>query len=101
MEYIPGAALVTTPVTGLIVAMVVLLLLHCPPGVASLNVVVAPPSQILVAPAIAAGNGFTITVAFPVIVTLQVVAALVATMVYTPAAVCISINVLPVPASLL
>ena len=46
------------PGPGVIVATVVILLLHVPPGVASLNVVFAP-TQIVVAPTIGAGSGFT------------------------------------------
>src|ERR1035437_9723023 len=60
---VPADTPVTTPApeTG---AFVVLLLLHTPPAVASLKVIVEP-LQTLVAPAIAAGKGFMVTTTLP------------------------------------
>ena len=49
------------PVDGLMLAIAVLLLLHVPPDVASLNVAVAP-RHIDVVPVIWPGSGFTYTV---------------------------------------
>ena len=58
----PGPGLpVSNPVAEPMVATDVLLLLHVPPVVASINVVVAP-AQIVVAPVIAPGSGFTVIV---------------------------------------
>ena len=51
---------VTIPVPVPIVAMVVLLLLHDPPGVWSLKAIVNP-AQMAVMPEMAAGLGFTVT----------------------------------------
>jgi len=52
---------VATPVVGLIVQIAVLLLLHTPPVVALLKVLVLPPQPVVV-PVIAAtvGNAFTV-----------------------------------------
>src|ERR1035437_9147041 len=60
---VPAATPVTTPVPET-VAFAVLLLLHTPPAVASLKVVVEP-LQTLVAPAIAAGEGVIVTTTLP------------------------------------
>src|ERR1035437_9634616 len=60
---VPAATPVTTPAPET-VTFVVLLLLHTPPAVASLKVVVEP-LQTLVAPAIAAGKGFIVTITLP------------------------------------
>ena len=57
----PGEMPLTTPVPEPIVAMAGLLLLHVPPVVALLRVVVKP-GQTLVVPVIAVGNGFTVNV---------------------------------------
>ena len=57
----PGDRPITTPVPVPIVAIKVLLLLHAPPPVASLRVVV-PPTHILAVPAIAGGPEVTVTV---------------------------------------
>ena len=57
----PVATPLTTPV-ALTVAMAVLLLLHAPPAVASLSVVV-PPTHNVVVPVITAGSGVTVTTA--------------------------------------
>lgn len=61
MVTVPGAVPVTIPVAMPIVATATLLLLHMPPGVASLRVVVVPGQTILV-PKIVAGGAFTVTV---------------------------------------
>lgn len=53
---------VTTPVAVLTVAMAVLPLLHVAPAVAVLSVVVRPVHKVVL-PVIAAGIGFTVTVA--------------------------------------
>ena len=58
---VPPVLPVTTPVTVFTVATVVLLLLHAPPVVPLLNVVVRP-EQTEVIPDIAVGNGLTVTV---------------------------------------
>ena len=58
---VPAPTPVATPVVEPIVATVVVPLLHVPPTVEVLNVVVAP-WQILVVPVIAAGNGITVNV---------------------------------------
>jgi hypothetical protein len=50
----------TTPEVAFTEATLGLLLLHAPPGIASLNVVV-PPTQSVVIPVIALGNGLTVT----------------------------------------
>jgi hypothetical protein len=55
----PPVTPVTIPVADPMV-IVELVLLHIPPGVMSLKVVVAP-MQISVPPVIAAGSGFTVT----------------------------------------
>jgi hypothetical protein len=57
---VPGSTPVTTPVTGFTEALP-LLLLHRPPGVALLKVVVEP-THTLVPPVITAGSAFTVTV---------------------------------------
>jgi hypothetical protein len=57
---VPAATPVTTPVPGVIVAMPVFPLLHVPPGVASLSVVVLP-TQTVATPVIGA-IGFTVMV---------------------------------------
>ena len=57
---VPAVTPVTTPVDALIAAIVPLLLLHTPDGVASLSAVVRP-AHTLVTPVIASGNGFTVT----------------------------------------
>ena len=49
------------PGPGVIVAMVVVVVLHVPPGVGSLNVVVEP-TQTDSPPSIGPGSGFTVTV---------------------------------------
>jgi hypothetical protein len=56
---VPAIIPVTTPLT-LIVAWVGELLLHVPPGVASL-IEIVDPSQTVVAPVIADGDAFTVT----------------------------------------
>jgi hypothetical protein len=59
----PGVAvLVSTPLAAPIVAMVPLLLVHEPLGVASVSVVLDE-GQIVVAPAMASGDFFTVAVA--------------------------------------
>ena len=57
---VPDATPVTTPVEGLTVAIVEVLLVHVPLPVASLNVVVKP-TQTVSVPVIDAGNGLTVT----------------------------------------
>ena len=52
---------VTTPVKDPMLAVPVELLLHVPPAVASVNVVVSP-EQTLRVPSIAVGNGLTVTI---------------------------------------
>ena len=66
MAAVPAATPVTTPVDELTVATAVLLLLHVPPVVASVNVAVFPTHALMVPP-IAAGLAFTdaILVAVP------------------------------------
>lgn len=58
---LPDATPVTIPEPVPTVAKPVLLLVHVPPLVASLNVVVRP-AQTFTVPVIDAGNGFTVTV---------------------------------------
>ena len=60
MEVLPAESALTTPVDEPMMAIEVLLLLHVPPGVASVSVVVKPMQPLLV-PLIAPGNGFTVT----------------------------------------
>jgi hypothetical protein len=75
----PTVSPVTMPVNKLTVATVVLLLLHVPPAVASLNIVVSP-KHTFVLPVIGAGNGFTVTVVVmkqPNVYVIVVVAAVV------------------------
>ena len=62
MVAVPVDTPVTIPVVAPTVAVAVLLLLHVPPVVGSLSVVVAPMHTTAV-PVIAAGSGFTVTVA--------------------------------------
>jgi len=62
MVVVPVETAVIFPNDDPIVATVVLLLLHEPPAVVSLNEVVSP-EQILETPVIAPGEGFTVTVA--------------------------------------
>jgi len=57
---VPAVTPVTTPLLVPMVATVVLLLLHEPPAVASLSVVVRP-EQTLAVPVMEAGNGLTVT----------------------------------------
>ena len=57
----PDAIPVTAPEVGLITATEVVPLLHVPPAVASVSVVVAVPGHIESVPPIAAGNGLTVT----------------------------------------
>ena len=57
---VPALTPVSVPVVETIVAMIVLPLLHVPPDVPSLKVVVKPAHK-LVAPVIATGKGFTTT----------------------------------------
>ena len=57
----PAATPVTTP-PAVMVATAGVALLHVPPAVALLKVVVEP-AQTVVIPAMATGNGFTVTVA--------------------------------------
>lgn len=59
---VPVAIPVTTPVLNPILAMSASLLVHVPPGVASVNVVVRP-RHTFVTPDILAGNGLTVNVA--------------------------------------
>ena len=61
MLAVPADTPVTIPVEDPAVATAVLPLLHAPPGVTSLNAVVAP-IQTLVAPVIPEGSGLTVTV---------------------------------------
>ena len=56
----PAASVVTIPVAGSIVATAKLLLLHVPPAVASISMVLAP-AHTEVTPVIAAGSRFTVT----------------------------------------
>jgi hypothetical protein len=56
----PGGTPVTIPVPGVTVAALVLLLLHTPPGVASLRLM-EEPVHTDVGPVIAAGKGLTVT----------------------------------------
>ena len=58
----PAFIPVTTPVNNPAVAFVILLLLQVPEGVASCKSVVRPTHTAIV-PVIAAGNGFTVTIA--------------------------------------
>ena len=58
---VPANTPVTIPVEEPIVATVGVLLLHVPPVVASLNVVVEP-SQTVNVPVIPAGDGLTVTI---------------------------------------
>lgn len=62
MVSVPATWPVTTPVAEPIVASVVLLLLHVPP-VEALNRAVVNPVHTFVIPVIAAGNGFTVSIA--------------------------------------
>ncbi len=62
MLAVPTATPVTTPVVKPTLAMVVLLLLQVPPGVA-LESPPVPPTQTELAPIIADGSGFTVTIA--------------------------------------
>lgn len=59
MVTVPAATPVTTPVDEPIVAIVVLPLVHTPPGTALLNVVTAP-THTLEVPVMGVGNGFTV-----------------------------------------
>ena len=64
MVVVPAVTLVTIPVTPTVAAEV-LVLLHAPPAVASLRVVVTPPAHTVSVPVIPAGvvgKGFTVTV---------------------------------------
>src|ERR1019366_9069008 len=61
IDAVPGAMPETTPVLPT-VATAVLLLLHVPPGVASVSVVVLP-AQTVAVPVTDDGNAFTVTVA--------------------------------------
>jgi hypothetical protein len=56
----PALIPVSTPDVPLMVAIAALLLLHVPPGVTSLSVVVAP-LHMDVIPVMLPGNGFTVT----------------------------------------
>lgn len=56
----PAATPFTVPVNDPTVAIVVLLLLHVPPGVASLSVML-PPVPTVVVPVTGPGTGFTVT----------------------------------------
>jgi hypothetical protein len=56
---VPAFTPVSTPVVAWMVAIALLLLLHVPPAVASLSMVVAP-LQIDVVPVIASGSGCTV-----------------------------------------
>lgn len=58
---VPHPTPVTSPTVGITGATAVLLLLHEPPGVASVSVL-DPPRQKLVVPVMAAGFGYTNTV---------------------------------------
>ena len=60
MPAVPAMLPLTTPVVEPIDAVAGALLLHRPPDVASLNTIVKP-VQTLFSPAIAAGNGLTVT----------------------------------------
>lgn len=62
MVAVPFNSPFTIPVPAPTVATVLLLLLHAPPPV--LLSVVALPTQTLDEPAIAVGNGFTVTIVF-------------------------------------
>lgn len=81
MVQVPGATPVTMPVTEPIVAIVVLLLDHRPPGMAAVSVIVWPTHTWLpvVGPDIGPGNGFTTTFTLPDIVAVQPVTVMVAT----------------------
>ncbi len=59
---VPGLPPVITPEDEFILAIVVLLLLHMPPVTASLNVITDPAEQTEEGPAIATGDGLTVTV---------------------------------------
>ena len=67
------APAVTTPVEELTEAIVGVTLLHVPPGVPSVKVVVVP-SQMLDRPAGGAGNGLTVMTTLPAVLTQPVVA---------------------------
>ena len=56
MVTVPTAPPVTTPVLEPTEAMVLLALLHTPPGVGSVSVICAPPAQTLIGPLIAKGD---------------------------------------------
>jgi hypothetical protein len=68
---VPPKIPVTVPDTDPIVPVLVLLLLHVPPGVASLRVAV-PPIHTLTLPLIATGCAFTVTILFAVAAQLPV-----------------------------
>src|SRR5437763_776971 len=62
MTAVPASTPVTTPLDDPIVATAVVLLIHVPPAIASVKLVVDP-VQTSSEPAIAAGNGFTVKTA--------------------------------------
>ena len=74
---LPSSIPVTTPVVLPMVATDGVPLLHVPPVVRSVSVIVAP-AHTAVGPLMAAGAGLTMIVALPVIVLVQPVAAVVA-----------------------
>ena len=61
MVSVPGDTLVTDPLPGRTVAIVVVLLLHVPPVVPSANNI-ADPIHTAVGPNMANGNGLTVTI---------------------------------------
>jgi hypothetical protein len=77
MVVVPADTPVTIPVVAPIVAIGKLVLIHVPPGVRSVSVIVVPGHK-ADGPAIVAGNGFTLITALPDMVRVQPVAELVA-----------------------
>jgi hypothetical protein len=98
IETTPAVMPVTIPVPLPIVATEVLSLVHVPPLVVSLKVIVNP-SHTFEGPVIDAGNGFTTTTALSAILLKQPLVALVADTVYVPATLCNpKLRAIPVPA---